>query len=98
LGHSATAAHFGIGSRDEAAAYLEHDVLGPRLRQCARLLTALRGTSPDLVMGPVDALKLRASMTLFAAVADDERDFMAVLEQYYDGARDSRTLQLLAAS
>lgn len=96
LGHSATATHFGIGSREEAEAYLAHGVLGPRLRQCARLLTTLGGRSADLVMGPVDALKLRSSMTLFAAVADDDRDFVAVLEQYYGGDPDSRTLQLLA--
>ena len=95
LGHSATAAHFGIGSRDEAAAYLEHEVLGARLRRCSRLLTSLEGTSADLVMGQVDALKLRSSMTLFAAVADDDRDFVAVLGQYYRGEPDPRTLHLL---
>ena len=48
-------------------------------------------------MGPVDAMKLRSSMTLFAAVADDDRDFMAVLEKFYDGEPDPRTLELLRA-
>lgn len=96
LGHSATAIRFGIGSRAEAAAYLAHDVLGARLRQCARLLTALDETSADAVMGPVDAVKLRSSMTLFSAVADDDSDFAAVLAQYYDGQPDPRTLELLA--
>ncbi|MET4429477.1 MULTISPECIES: DUF1810 domain-containing protein [unclassified Mycolicibacterium] len=97
LGHSATATHFGIRSRDEAVAYLEHGVLGARLRRCARLLTSLEETSADLVLGPVDAVKLRSSMTLFAAVADDDRDFVAVLAQYYGGEPDPRTLDLLAS-
>jgi uncharacterized protein (DUF1810 family) len=97
LGHSATATHFGIRSRDEAVAYLEHGVLGARLRRCARLLTSLEETSAELVMGPVDAVKLRSSMTLFAAVADDDRDFVAVLAQYYGGEPDPRTLDLLAS-
>jgi uncharacterized protein (DUF1810 family) len=97
LGHSATATLFGIRSRDEAVAYLEHRVLGARLRRCARLLTSLGATSADLVMGPVDAVKLRSSMTLFAAVADDDRDFVAVLAQYYGGEPDPRTLDLLAS-
>lgn len=97
LGHSATATHFGIRSRDEAVAYLEHPVLGARLRRCARLLTSLGATSADLVLGPVDAVKLRSSMTLFAAVADDDRDFVAVLAQYYGGEPDPRTLDLLAS-
>jgi uncharacterized protein (DUF1810 family) len=97
LGHSATAEHFGIGSRDEARAYLEHEILGTRLRQCSRLLTTLEVTSADVVMGPVDALKLRSSMTLFLAVADDDRDFAAVLTRYYGGQPDPRTLQLLAS-
>lgn len=97
LGHSATATRYGIGSRAEAVAYLEHDVLGARLRQCARLLTGLEETAAEAVMGPVDAMKLRSSMTLFAAVADDDRDFTEVLQKYYDGEPDPRTLELLRA-
>jgi uncharacterized protein (DUF1810 family) len=97
LGHSATATYFGIASRDEAAAYLAHDVLGARLRGCSRLLTSLEESSAERVMGPVDAMKLRSSMTLFAAVADDDRDFVAVLAQYYGGEPDPATLRLLEA-
>ena len=85
----------GIATREEAAAYLDHDLLGPRLRQSARLLTQLGANSADLVMGSVDALKLRSSMTLFAAVADDDHDFVAVLDKFYGGQPDAATLQLL---
>ena len=66
LGRSATAIHFGIRSRDEAVAYLEHDVLGPRLRRCARLAAGSGAVTAQSLMGSVDALKLRSSMTLFA--------------------------------
>ncbi len=97
LGRSPAAMHYGIGSRDEALAYLAHDVLGPRLRECARLVAAVEGSSAERVMGHVDALKLRSSMTLFAAVADDDRDFVAVLERFYDGERDPLTLELLGS-
>ncbi|WP_029113989.1 DUF1810 domain-containing protein [Mycobacterium sp. URHB0044] len=95
LGRSPAAKHYGIGSRDEAVAYLAHDVLGPRIRECARLVAAAPGGSAERVMGQVDALKLRSSMTLFAAVADDDRDFVAVLERFYDGERDPLTVELL---
>jgi uncharacterized protein (DUF1810 family) len=96
LGRSPAAMHYGIGSRDEAAAYLAHDVLGPRLRECARLVAAVEGRSAEQVMGHVDAMKLRSSMTLFASVADDDDgDFDAVLQRYYDGERDPLTMELL---
>jgi uncharacterized protein (DUF1810 family) len=98
LGRSATAVRFGISSRKEAAAYLEHEVLGPRLRTCAQVLTALGATSAERVMGAVDAMKLRSSMTLFAAVTEDDGDFVAVLDAYYAGERDHATLELLGRS
>lgn len=91
LGRTETSAHYGIESRAEAIAYLEHDVLGPRLRHCAQLLTRLGGHSPELVLGGVDALKLRSSMTLLAAVAADPDVFEKVLSQYYRGERDNVT-------
>src|ERR1700754_1775337 len=91
LGRSPTAIRFGIGSLDEAVAYLEHPVLGPRLRTCARALTTLESTSARRVLGDVDAMKLRSSMTLFAAATDDDRDFVAVLDAYYAGERDPAT-------
>lgn len=95
LGRSATAVHFGIASRDEAIAYLEHEVLGPRLRTCARALTALGETTTHQVMGDVDAMKLRSSMTLFAAATDDNREFVDVLDMFYAGERDPLTLELM---
>lgn len=95
LGTTETSKRYGIGSRDEARAYLDHEVLGPRLRRCAELLTELRESSPEVVMGGVDAMKLRSSMTLFAAVADDPEVFERVLSQYYDGERDPRTTAAL---
>jgi uncharacterized protein (DUF1810 family) len=97
LGRSATAIHFGIASRDEAVAYLEHDVLGPRLRWCAQLVTASGAVTALALMGSVDALKLRSSMTLFAQATDDNREFVAVLEKYYDGEPDPLTVELLGS-
>ncbi len=70
-------------------------MLGPRLRTCARALTALGETSAQQVMGDVDAMKLRSSMTLFAAASDDDRDFVAVLDKFYAGERDPATIDLL---
>jgi uncharacterized protein (DUF1810 family) len=95
LGRSPTAKRYGIASRNEAVAYLAHDVLGPRLRECARLVGSAPERPIDLVLGPVDALKLRSSMTLFADVAEDDRDFVAVLNRCYGGERDPVTLRLL---
>jgi uncharacterized protein (DUF1810 family) len=90
LGRSPTAQHYAISGRDEAQAYLAHPVLGPRLVECAGALTGLGATDPVAVLGPVDAQKLRSSMTLFAAVSD-EPVFRAVLEQYFAGTEDAAT-------
>ncbi len=95
LGHSPTAQHFGLAGPEEALAYLEHPVLGTRLRECAHALLELASHDPVEVLGLVDALKLRSSMTLFDAVAPDE-DFARVLDQYYDGKPDELTLELLS--
>jgi uncharacterized protein (DUF1810 family) len=90
LGRSPTAQQYAISGREEARAYLAHPVLGPRLVECARALTGLRASDPVAVLGPVDAQKLRSSMTLFAAVSD-EPAFRAVLEQYFAGTEDAAT-------
>jgi uncharacterized protein (DUF1810 family) len=95
LGMSSTAQHFGIHGLAEARAYLAHPVLGPRLRDCARALADLDTADPVAVLGPVDALKLRSSMTLFARAEPGEPVFRQVLEQYYDGAEDPATVSLL---
>jgi uncharacterized protein (DUF1810 family) len=97
LGRSPTAVHYGIASRDEAVAYLAHDLLGPRLRECARLVAAVDGRSAEQIMGPVDALKLRSSMTLFAEVTGDDHDFTRVLERFYSGEPDPLTVELLGS-
>lgn len=102
LGMTTYADHYGITSLAEAEAYLAHPVLGPRLRQCARRLATTPALRPiTLIVSPVDALKVRSSMTLFAAAADaaDDNaaraDFQAVLDRFYDGEPDSRTLDML---
>src|SRR5438876_5611934 len=71
LGHSETARRFAISSRAEAAAYVEHPTLGPRLRECCRLATVVEGCSARQIFGTPDDLKFRSSLTLFAEVASD---------------------------
>ncbi|GAY16969.1 DUF1810 domain-containing protein [Mycobacterium sp. shizuoka-1] len=95
LGSSSTAKRFGIGSLAEAQAYLAHPVLGPRLRECARLVAAIEGGSSEQIFGWPDTLKVRSSMTLFARATDDNADFLAVLDRFYDGKQDPRTVELL---
>jgi uncharacterized protein (DUF1810 family) len=95
LGRSPTAKRFGIASLAEARAYLEHPVLGPRLRECARALLALEGAAATEILGAIDALKLRSSMTLFAHAAPEDPLFRAVLDRYYGGEPDPATERLL---
>ncbi|MFN2537740.1 MAG: DUF1810 domain-containing protein [Mycobacteriales bacterium] len=95
LGRSPTAERYGLAGAEEAAAYLAHPVLGTRLRECAHALLEHPGTDPVAILGLVDALKLRSSMTLFAEVAEDDKVFARVLEQYYAGKPDELTLELL---
>jgi uncharacterized protein (DUF1810 family) len=95
LGCTGTSTAYGIASREEAIAYLDHDVLGPRLRTCVGLLLRLGVHSPELVLGTTDAMKLKSSMTLFAAVAEDPAEFTAVLRKYYHAGTDRRTLDML---
>ena len=97
LGSSAMAARYAIGSREEAKAYSEHPVLGPRLRECADALLRIKGKSAHEIMGDPDDLKLKSSMTLFAAVAEPKSVFRAVLDRYFSGEVDARTLDYLAA-
>jgi uncharacterized protein (DUF1810 family) len=95
LGSSPMAREFAIGSLAEAQAYLAHPVLGPRLAECARILNAADGTSASQILGPIDAMKLRSSMTLFAAAAPEEPVFTDVLARHYDGQPDQATLDRL---
>ncbi len=94
LGRSAMAQHYAIASLDEARAYLDHAVLGERLRACVAALQDLDQSDPEAVFGAVDALKLRSSLTLFAQ-AGGGRLFEAALDRWFDGGRDEATLTLL---
>jgi uncharacterized protein (DUF1810 family) len=95
LGSSAMANAFGIASRAAAAAYLDHAVLGPRLRECTRLVNLLEGRSIERIFGYPDDLKFRSSMTLFASVAADKQVFEDALRKYFDGEMDPLTLKKL---
>jgi len=96
LGHSQMAWHFGIASRDEAAAFLAHPVLGPRLRECVELVLAVRGRTAHEIFGSPDDLKLCSCLTLFAEVAGGDSVFDRALRQYFGGQPDPATLDLLA--
>jgi uncharacterized protein (DUF1810 family) len=91
LGRSPMAQEYAIGSLDEARAYLDHPVLGARLRESARVLAEHVGLSAFDIFGGIDATKLRSSMTLFALAAPGEPEFAAVLDRYFDGERDPAT-------
>ena len=95
LGRSGMAQRFAISGLAEARAYLSHPLLGRRLVECARALTALDTDDADAVFGSVDAMKLRSSMTLFAAAAPDEPVFREVLDHYFGGELDEATTALL---
>ena len=95
LGHSAMAQRFALRSREEAAAYLRHDVLGPRLRECAALVNAVEGRTIREILGNPDDFKFGSSMTLFACVSS-EPEFAAAIAKFYGGAPDQKTLELLA--
>ena len=95
LGHSPTARYYGIASLDEARAYLEHPLLGPRLRESVETLLPWESRrTPEQMLGPVDATKLRSSLTLFDRVASNDV-FARALDAFFDGQTDERTLALL---
>jgi uncharacterized protein (DUF1810 family) len=95
LGRSETARRYAISSLEEARAYLEHPKLGPRLRECAQALLDVDRRSAREILGEVDALKLRSSMTLFARAAPEEQAFRQVLDRYFDGRPDEATVERL---
>ncbi|HEY1394837.1 MAG TPA: DUF1810 domain-containing protein [Roseateles sp.] len=96
LGVSSTAQFYGIESLDEAIAYLDHEVLGPRLRECVALMNTHRNQTAEQILGVVDAMKFRSSLTLFAKASGDEAVFIEALDRYFGGQPDPRTLDLLA--
>lgn len=95
LGFTATSKHYAIKSLDEAKAYLAHPVLGPRLLKCAQTVVDLDGRSANQIFGSPDDLKLRSCATLFAFVSANGSVFHRLIEKYYAGLFDDRTLRLL---
>ena len=95
LGSSTMAQRYAISSLAEAHAYVAHEVLGPRLLACTTALLDLASDDPVQVVGAVDSLKLRSSMTLFERADPDHDDFARVLEKYFGGKRDQATLDRL---
>ena len=95
LGSSSTARAYAVSGLDEARAYLAHPVLGPRLVAAARAVADLSGDDPVAVLGSIDAVKLRSSMTLFEAADPDEPVYGEVLDKYFGGERDDATLERL---
>ncbi|BAM04554.1 DUF1810 domain-containing protein [Phycisphaera mikurensis] len=97
LGTSETARHYAIADRTEAEAYLAHPVLGPRLLQACGLVLGHRDKDAAGMLGSTDAAKLRSSATLFARVAGEPEPFRGVLETFFHGEEDPRTVELLGA-
>ena len=95
LAFSSMSRHYAIKSLAEAHAYLTHPVLGARLLACAEAVVAVEGRSSAEIFGSRDDLKLRSCATLFASVSPAGSVFERILEKYYDGVRDDKTLQLL---
>lgn len=93
LGSSHTAAEFAISSLGEAAAYLGHPILGPRLRECTRLTLDVEGRSITDILGGTDGMKFRSCMTLFAHATPDNELFEQALEKYFGGEFDRLTLE-----
>ena len=97
LGSSPMSKLYSIKSTDEARAYLEHPVLGPRLAECADAIIAVDGKSARAILGSPDDMKLKSCATLFAHVSPPGSVFERLLDKFYDGERDAATLHLLSA-
>jgi uncharacterized protein (DUF1810 family) len=93
LGLSATAQHYAIASLDEARAYLAHEILGPRLKECAALVVAVQGRTIEEIFGYPDNLKFHSSMTLFARAAPEQPVFREALQKYFGGVEDRATME-----
>ena len=95
LGFSETSRYYAIASREEAAAYLKHPILGPRLIDSTRLVLAVPRRTSEEIFGEIDSLKFRSSLTLFAAVTLREPVFQEALQRFFAGQPDPATLDLL---
>ena len=91
LGQSEMSRRYAIASLDEARAYLDHPVLGPRLVECCEALLSHQGKSAEQILGGIDAIKLRSSMTLFARADPEAKVFQQVLDRYFEGEADAAT-------
>ena len=98
IGMSETSRRYAISSLEEARAYLAHPILGTRLQECVRVLNELRGRTAVEIFGPVDAMKLRSSLTLFARAAPENPLVRDGLDRYFDGVADDATDALLSGS
>jgi uncharacterized protein (DUF1810 family) len=98
LGNSSMAKRYAIGSRAEGKAFLEHPLLGDRLRACVDALLAVKVRSAEQVMGDPDFMKLQSSMTLFAELTPAGSCFERLLDKYYGGRKDPKTLNFLAGN
>jgi uncharacterized protein (DUF1810 family) len=97
LGHSEMATRFGISSKQEAAEYLRHSVLGPRLLECTQLVNQVEGRTIEQIFGYPDDLKFHSSMTLFTCVDSSNLVFKAALEKYFVGELDLLTVNRLSS-
>jgi len=95
LGQSEMSRRYAIASAEEARNYLDHPVLGPRLVECTEAMLGHENASAEEILGGIDAVKLRSSMTLFAAVAPEQPAFRRVLDRYFDGEPDEATRRRL---
>jgi uncharacterized protein (DUF1810 family) len=98
LGSSEMATHYAISSLEEAHAYLEHPVLGQRLRECAAIVVGLDGRTAEQIFGYPDDLKFHSSMTLFAqaaTISEEDLIFSQALDKYFSGREDPATIQRL---
>ena len=98
LGFSPTSVHYAIKSRAEATAYLDHPILGRKLRECVDVLLAASGRTAHQIFGSPDDLKLKSCMTLFAQISPAGSVFEQVLEKYYGSEPDQKTIELLRKS
>jgi uncharacterized protein (DUF1810 family) len=96
LGQSEMSRRYAIASSDEAAAYLAHPILGPRLRECASSVAMHDDSDIGEIFGPPDDVKFHSSMTLFADIAPDEAIFQACLDRFFDGVPDAATIERLS--
>lgn len=98
LGHSRMSQRYAVSCLDEARSYLQHAVLGPRLREVSTIVSAAHGSTASEIFGGIDAPKLQSSMTLFVRALPTETVFQAVLDKFFDGVTDRATDRLVDVS